>query len=264
MAPSTTSNSAASPRLWPSVRGRPRALRPASVAVHHQRDVPRHRAGRDAGGRAPLGCGVGGRTATCRLGLIRSPAAGRRSPARPAVVAARRVRGASISVPGRSPDRRRPTAPTGRPAATSAVRVPGATAAAPRPTRTPPAGARVRRVGGLPVAAGQRRHQRDRGRRRPAGAGRPAIAGTARRRTARGTRRAARVAAPRAFVSVPAPSRPGPWPRSRNASSTSAGSRPDSASARSADTSSRYSRSDGSRSSAVSRSVVSTMAVAAV
>ena len=52
--------------------------------------------------------------------------------------------------------------------------------------------------------------------------------------------------------------------RSRNASRTSDGSRPVSDSARSADTTSRYSRSDGSRSSAVSRSAVSTIAVAQV
>ena len=61
MAPSTTSNRAASPRLCPSVRGSPRCLRPAAVAVHHQCDVPGDGAGGSAGGRAPLGCGVGRR-----------------------------------------------------------------------------------------------------------------------------------------------------------------------------------------------------------
>ena len=52
--------------------------------------------------------------------------------------------------------------------------------------------------------------------------------------------------------------------RNRKASSTSEGSLAVSDSARSADTTSRYSRSEGSRSSDVSRSAVSTIAVAQV
>ena len=44
-APSTVSNSASSPAAWPSVRLRPRLVRPAAVAVHHAGHV-----GRDAGG----------------------------------------------------------------------------------------------------------------------------------------------------------------------------------------------------------------------
>ena len=66
MAPSTTSNSECSPCSWPAVRGSPRLLGPAAVAVHDHRDVPGHLVERDRRAAvAPEGCGVGRRTG-CR------------------------------------------------------------------------------------------------------------------------------------------------------------------------------------------------------
>ena len=61
---------ASRPASWPLVRGQPALLGPAAVAVHDDRDVPRHQVLRAAsGGRAPDGCGSVRRTAT------RAPAA---------------------------------------------------------------------------------------------------------------------------------------------------------------------------------------------
>src|SRR3954453_4409839 len=62
MAPSTTSNSACSPRSWPAVRGSPRCLaqRPLpSITIATWRGTS---SGGSCGGRAPDGGGVGGRT----------------------------------------------------------------------------------------------------------------------------------------------------------------------------------------------------------
>ena len=81
MAPSTTSNSAGSPASWPAVRGRPRCVGPAAVAVHDDGHVPRHelagvagrpRPGRVRRRRSAGGCGARP-GAACQSAASRTP-----------------------------------------------------------------------------------------------------------------------------------------------------------------------------------------------
>ena len=71
-APSMVSNREDSPALVALGAGQSALLGPASVAVHDDRHVLRQALAGSAGGRAPDGCGDGGRNVGARRGVRRA------------------------------------------------------------------------------------------------------------------------------------------------------------------------------------------------
>ena len=227
----------------------PTAGRPPTVAVHDECDVPRHQLGRDVGRpgarRMRVGCG--------------RASAGHRSGA----TGAGRPSAVGSSSPGVGPledgdRRRRPFDQRQRPKPPLEVPL---QQRRDQPGRLPPVH-RLDRVGGRPVPVDERCQQGDRRRRRAHHGTGPAVraehaAGGDVERAVRAGLTAAGALGQRRRPAGQDPSR-------------GAGTRPSPAkgrgrsrsSARSAETSSRYSRRLGSRSSAVNRSVVSTITVA--
>ncbi len=131
MAPSMTSNSAASPTSWPLVRGRPGWLAHRRVAVHDTATCARTRSAGRAGGVAlPEGWGRRGRTMVPERIGSRSA-----------------LRTTSVTMPPRSTR-----------ASVSGCRVPGATGGRSSPAAALDPVPLLRRVGRLPVALQQRDH----------------------------------------------------------------------------------------------------------
>ena len=126
MHPQTVSISTASPRSWPGGSRQTALLRPAAVAVHHQRDVAGHEFGlQDRAGVAPEGCGSGGRITRSAAG-----SSGVRGSRRRITVSILPHGQASTSTAACG-------AANARSAATCAIDARDATAGVPRPVRWP-------------------------------------------------------------------------------------------------------------------------------
>ena len=235
IAPMITSKSECSPRLWPSVRGRPRSLAQRPLPSMTRATWRGRSSGGMAGGRAPPAWGSGGRTGPLTMaprrvsGMLHvSKRADRSAPG--ATAGTRRpdrctLLGAVVPPRRHAPSRRAAARSSGRSCGTDGVAAPGGRQD--RQVRPPAAIAKARD----PPPAPPRR-------RRP---GRPPRT----RRTRPGRAR----------------SRPPPATGAGRRRAPAAGRVPRSPSARSPPTSSRNWRSAGSFSTGVNRSAVSSIAV---
>ena len=111
IAPMITSKSEYSPRLWPSVLGRPRCLAQRPLPSITRATCRGTRSAGMAGGRAPPGCGSGGRTG-CAHAAPAAPPAGHRpddsAGSSPTLTRAPRAAASGWSAPGATAGRRPP------------------------------------------------------------------------------------------------------------------------------------------------------------